>query len=99
MHNGPCACAIAQVLATSYVAPGKFTVVSVASWAPQNQTVNLVVDWATLGLSPATSTMMAPAITGFQPEVKFTSCNAPIVVEPGKGWILVIASPSSSERR
>ncbi len=78
-----------DVLATSYVRDGR-TMVALASWAKEPVDVTLAVDWAALGLDPAKATLEAAAIENFQPARTFTPGEA-IPVEPGKGWLIVIA--------
>ena len=77
-----------DVLATSYVRDGK-TLIALASWAPQNTTVKLQIDWKALGLKPGNATLKAPAVAGFQPAAEFRPGDA-VSVEPGKGWLLVL---------
>ena len=81
----------AAVLATSYVIPGNKTLVALASWAPATVSASLVIDWAALGLDAArVTTVVQPAIAGFQPAASYT-LGSPIAVEPKKGALLVIA--------
>ncbi len=77
-----------EVPATVYLQPGR-ALVSVASWAPDPVDVHLAIDWARLGLDPATATIEATAIAGFQEPRTFEVGEA-IPVEPGKGWLLTI---------
>ena len=77
-----------DVLATSYVRNGK-TLIALASWAPQNTTVKLQIDWKALGLKSGSATLKAPAVEGFQPAAEFKPGDA-IPVEPGKGWLLIL---------
>jgi hypothetical protein len=78
-----------DVLATSYVRNGR-TMVAVASWAIDTTDVTLAIDWPALGLDPAKATITASDIENFQPARTFAP-GEPITVEPGKGWLLVIA--------
>jgi hypothetical protein len=89
VHDTPVITDRKDVLATSYVRKGKRTLVSIASWAPQQVNVELHIDWKALGLSPHGATLHAPAVDGFQPEATFAP-GQPIPVEPGKGWLLII---------
>jgi hypothetical protein len=77
-----------DVLATSYVRDGR-TMVALASWAKERVAVSLSIDWAALGLDPASATMGASAIENFQPARTFRLGES-IPVEPGKGWLLTI---------
>jgi Family of unknown function (DUF6067) len=63
--------------------------VALASWAPQDTTVTLAIDWASLGIDPAHAKIEAPGIKNFQPARHFAPGDA-IPVEKGKGWLLII---------
>jgi hypothetical protein len=78
-----------DVLATVYAAPGR-AMVALASWAPERVAVKLTVDWAALGVDPQHAALRAPAIADFQPAATFAPSDA-IALEPGKGWLLIIA--------
>jgi hypothetical protein len=77
-----------DIPATAYVRDGK-TLVSVASWAAKKETVTLQVDWKSLGLDPAKTACIAPAIQDFQPAAKFPDAAA-IPIDPGRGWLLIL---------
>ena len=77
-----------RVLATIYVQPSR-ALVAIASWAEGPVAVTPAVDWAALGIDPARATVEARAIEGFQPAQTFRP-GEPIVVEPGRGWLLEI---------
>jgi hypothetical protein len=77
-----------DVLATAYVREGR-TMIALASWAGEAVDVQLAIDWAALGLDPARVRIAAPGIDGFQ-EARTFDAAAPIRVEPGKGWLLVL---------
>jgi hypothetical protein len=85
-----------EVPATVYRKRGK-ALIALASWAPGKAEVALSVDWKALGLDPATTTLRAPAIEGFQPDAAFAP-DAPIPVEPGRGWLLAAESTTESRR-
>jgi hypothetical protein len=87
VHDAPVKTGRDDVLATSYVRHGK-TLIALASWAPQNTTAKLRIDWKALGLRPGKATLKAPAIEGFQSAAEFKPGDA-IPVEPGKGWLLI----------
>jgi hypothetical protein len=87
-ENCPVRTTNTQVLATVYKKKGA-ALVSLASWAPENVTVQLQVDWNKLGIDSSRMTISAPAVKNFQPARTFTA-NEPIPVEKGKGWLLVI---------
>ena len=77
-----------DVLATAYVAKGR-TLVSIASWAADDVSVRLSIDWSALGLNPAAARLRAPAVRDFQPAAQFNPTD-PIPVPKGKGWLLII---------
>ena len=66
------------------------TMIALASWASQTLNVKLAIDWKALGLDPQKARLRAPAVANFQPESVF-GANDPILVEPGKGWLLIVA--------
>jgi hypothetical protein len=51
--------------------------------------VTLAIDWKALGLDPAKGRITAPAIENFQ-EARAFEPGAPIPIEVGKGWVLVL---------
>ena len=69
-----------NVLATAYVRNGK-TLIALASWEKNPVQVKLTIDWKALGLDSSSVFMVAPAVTGFQPEARFKPGD-PIPVEP-----------------
>jgi hypothetical protein len=78
-----------DVLATAYVGKGK-TLIAIGSWAKEAVKVHLKIDWKALGLDPAKARLTAPAVKGVQEAASFGPNDA-IPVEPGKGWMLVLA--------
>ncbi|TDE12756.1 glycoside hydrolase domain-containing protein [Dyadobacter psychrotolerans] len=79
----------ADVLATSYV-KDKAVLVSVGSWAKENTSFKLNIDWKALGLDPTKSTIYAPPVKNFQTEAVF-KVGQDIPVEKNKGWLLIIS--------
>ncbi|MCX7425903.1 MAG: DUF6067 family protein [Planctomycetia bacterium] len=77
------------VLATVYTRPGK-ALVSLASWAGAPAVCRLKIDWQALGMDPAKTTITAPAVENFQESRRFGP-DEPIPVEPGRGWLLILA--------
>jgi len=77
-----------DVPATVYKKKGA-VLVALASWAEQDTTVTLQIDWGHMGIDPAHATIEAPAIANFQPARRFAPGEA-IPVEKGKGWMLII---------
>jgi hypothetical protein len=78
------------VLATAYVKPGK-ALVALASWEEEPVDVALSIDWAALGIDSRRARIEAPAIADFQEAASFSPGDR-VRVEPGKGWLLVVAS-------
>jgi len=74
------------VLATAYVGKGK-TLIALASWAPERAECRLQLDWARLGLDPATTRWRVPQISRFQPATTLSADRA-IRIEPGKGLLI-----------
>ncbi|NSL89570.1 hypothetical protein ECE50_022200 [Chitinophaga sp. Mgbs1] len=63
--------------------------VALASWAKENTSVKLEIDWKALGLDPSKAVITAPDIRNFQRGQVFDK-NAAIPVEKNKGWLLTI---------
>ncbi|GGA99781.1 hypothetical protein GCM10011511_23880 [Puia dinghuensis] len=74
--------------ATVYQKPGA-VLVALASWAAEDTTVNLEIDWQRLGIDKTHAIIEAPAIAHFQPAQHFTPGDR-IPVGKGRGWLLVI---------
>ena len=77
-----------DVPATVYKKPGAM-LVALASWARQDTTVRLDIDWQRAGIDSAHASIEAPAIANFQPARHFALTD-PIPVPKGKGWLLII---------
>ena len=75
-----------EVPVTIYQKKGK-VLISIASWAPAATAIHLHIDWKALKMNPDQVTLTAPAIEKFQ-EAKTFDPNGPILVQPGKGWLL-----------
>jgi hypothetical protein len=83
-----------HILATAYMLKGAHTLVSVASWANNNVSCDLLVDWSSLGLSPSTK-LQAHAIDGFQSNATFTVQGnrvANLPTAPARGRLLVLGT-------
>ncbi|HLX65412.1 MAG TPA: glycoside hydrolase domain-containing protein, partial [Puia sp.] len=78
------------VLATVYKKNGRM-LVAIASWAAQDTTVRLRIDWKGLGSDPARAVIEAPEVKDFQPARTFT-VDERIPIQKGKGWLLIIRS-------
>lgn len=76
-----------DVLATAYVGESR-CIIALASWAGAATEVALDIDCASLGLGGGETSLVAPAIEGFQPAWDPAPTDA-IPIEPGKGWLLV----------
>jgi hypothetical protein len=85
-----------EVLATAYVKRGNgkaaqaSALIALASWAKEPVDIRLAIDWKKLGLDPKKAVLRAPAVDKFQPTAEFKPGDT-IRVEPGKGWLLVLA--------
>jgi hypothetical protein len=77
-----------KVLATVYKKKGAM-LVSLASWAEQDTTIRLQIDWKRAGIDPARVSIEAPEIRNFQSHQHF-QVGEPIPVQKGKGWLLEI---------
>jgi hypothetical protein len=77
-----------DVLATIYV-KNKKIMIAIASWAADDTTLKLNIDWKALGIDPAKVKLTAPEITNFQPAREF-GVNDEIPVTKGKGWLLIL---------
>lgn len=82
-----------NILATAYVGSRR-SLISIASWAPDDGQVRLTFDWQALGLDPNQATLTAPAIAGFQPAARFKPADL-VPVPKGRGWLLYIAPESN----
>jgi Family of unknown function (DUF6067) len=88
VENNPVKTNNPDVLATIYK-KDKRVLVSIASWATDDATIRLQIDWKALGIDPAKASIIAPDVKNFQPAASFTD-GQDIKVEKGKGWMLVI---------
>ncbi len=77
-----------KVLATVYKKKG-MALLSLASWADTTVSIQLKIDWKSLGLDESRSTITAAAISGFQPAKNFAKDEL-ITVEKNKGWLLLV---------
>jgi hypothetical protein len=77
-----------DVPATVYKKPGAM-LVALASWAQQDTTVRLDIDWQRAGIDSAHASVEAPAIANFQPARHF-AIGDPVPMQKGKGWLLII---------
>ena len=77
-----------KVLATVYKKNGA-VLVSIASWADADTTIQLKIDWKQLGIDPSKATITAPDIAKFQQGRTF-KLDEKIPVQQAKGWLLII---------
>jgi hypothetical protein len=77
-----------SVLATVYLKKGA-AMIALASWAKEQQNVQLQVDWKAMGLNPNRVRIAAPEVENFQPAAEF-GMEQKIPIEPGKGWVIII---------
>ena len=78
------------MLATAHVAPGRATVLVVASWCTEEVKAAVHVDWAAIGLDPNKSSITQPSIPGLQAE-GWLGPNPALMVPSGQGIVLTIA--------
>lgn len=78
----------AKVLATVYKKKDA-AMISIASWAAGDTSIQLKIDWTSLGIDPSNASITAPEISNFQPAKTF-NVNDFIPVEKNKGWLLII---------
>ncbi|MGO4294659.1 glycoside hydrolase domain-containing protein [Chitinophaga sp. RAB17] len=88
VENNPVKTNNPLVPATIYRKDGA-VLVSLASWATEDTTIKLTIDWKALGLDPAKAVITAPDIHNFQQGQVFGK-DASIPVSKNKGWILII---------
>jgi hypothetical protein len=88
VENCPVKTSNPEVLATVYK-KDKSALVSIASWAADDTTVRLQIDWKALGIDPVKAIITAPEARNFQPATTF-QVGQDINVPKGKGWLLVI---------
>jgi hypothetical protein len=86
--NCPVTTSNPNVIATAYIQPKK-AMLALASWAAADTTVQLNINWTTLGIDPAKAVIHVPPIDRFQPEAYFKPGEA-ITVPKNKGWLLII---------
>jgi hypothetical protein len=86
--NCPVTTGRADVPVTVWLKKGK-ALLSLASWAKEDTTVRLQIDWQRLGIDAAHATIRAPEINGFQGGRSFRA-DEEIPVARGKGWLLVV---------
>lgn len=64
--------------------------VSKGSWAEDNKTIELSVNWDKMGINSSHAIIRAPYIENFQKERTF-QISEPIPIEQAKGWLLIIS--------
>ncbi|MCS7224696.1 MAG: DUF6067 family protein [Armatimonadetes bacterium] len=83
-----------QVQATVYLRQ-KRALIAIASWAKEDVSVRLQIDWKRLGMEPEKCRLVAPSIALFQPPQTFLP-DQPITVPAGKGWLLILVADADS---
>ncbi len=79
-----------EIPATVYVRKSEHTaLISIASWEKESKSVQLKIDWKSLGINPKKAVLVATPIDKFQPERAYKPSES-IPVEPGKGWLLIL---------
>ena len=88
VENNPVKTNNPEVLATIYK-KDKSALVSIGSWAADDVTIKLKIDYKALGIDPARAIITAPEVKNFQHAADFKDGDD-IKVEKGKGWLLVL---------
>lgn len=86
--NCPVQTSNGKILATIYKKDGK-ALVSIASWADSDTTIQLKIDWKALGIDASKAKITAPAINNFQ-EAKVFAISDTIPVRKNKGWLFIL---------
>lgn len=81
-----------DILATTYLKDNK-VLVALASWAPKDSFVKLIVDWNKLGINPDKAKIWAPEVKDFQSANSY-NLNDEILIEKNKGMMLIIEEVS-----
>ena len=79
-----------EVLATTWVIPGKGAMISLASWKGADTEVGLKIDWDRLGIPASSARVSLPGIRDFQ-EAGEIRAGARVTVPVGKGRIVLIS--------
>ena len=87
-ENPPIATDSRDVKATAFIRDGR-TLVAIGNFAKEPRTTKLAIDWARLGLNPATATITAPAIPDYQNGRTFAQGEA-ITIPAKQGWLLLL---------
>ncbi len=86
-----------DVLATAYVGDGKVLVV-LASWADDDRSVRLDIDWTTLGMDgPDGAEFAVPAVDGLQASALIPATD-PVPVPANEGVFLLVRNPRNPSR-
>lgn len=75
--------------ATAYVQKGKQALIALATWAENDDSVKLDIDWNLIGIDKSRAEFYAPPIDKFQEE-KIWNPKETIVIPKGKGFLIVI---------
>jgi hypothetical protein len=79
-----------DVLATTWVIPGKGAMISLASWKGTDTEVELRIDWARLGIPATSARVRLPGIPDFQ-EPTTLQPNTRVTIPVGRGRIVLIS--------
>jgi hypothetical protein len=77
-----------DVKATTYLKDGK-ALISLGNYSEKVQSVKLSIDWKKIGIEPRNAKFRCPEIKDFQTE-KLIEATDEIVIEPKKGWLIII---------
>jgi hypothetical protein len=79
-----------DVLATTWVIPGKGAMISLGTWRDTDANVTLTIDWKRFGLDPRRATIRAPRIDGFQNQGEI-SVGSSFTVPVKRGLLLILS--------
>ena len=77
-----------DVKVTAYIKDDKI-MIALASWALEEVSLDLKIDWKSIGIDKEKAMLHAPFISNFQAEADFNPEDT-ILVKSGKGWIFII---------
>ena len=77
-----------DILATIFQKDKK-VLIALASWAPEDSPIKLIIDWDKLGLNPDKVKIWVPEMIDFQPAMSY-DVNDEILIEKNKGMMLII---------
>jgi hypothetical protein len=89
----PGVCEPGSILATTYVQYRDRAVVVVSSWCSSPKQVDLIFDWATIGMKPGAVSIEQPAIEGVQPAKHYGTSLKVNVTDAVNGGVILVVTP------